>query len=65
MKPTKFKKLKFQKETIADLHSKELNVVHGGMNYVVELTPRCLTYTKCMTQCPSNDTAPLACCALC
>jgi hypothetical protein len=67
MKPIKFKKkLRLHKETIADLHSKEMRAAHGGLEAID--TKRCpipITYTACMTQCPSNDSAPQICCALC
>jgi hypothetical protein len=67
MKTTKFSnKLRLQKETIVDLNSKEMLLVNGGekLNAIAISFP-VLTYTRCMTQCPSNDSAPLACCALC
>jgi hypothetical protein len=61
MKPIKFKKkLRFHKETIADLHSKEMEAVHGG----IEDPLPAFTYTKCRTQCPSLGSA-IVCCAYC
>ena len=51
MKPTKFsKKLRFTKETVADLNSKEMNEAHAG----VIITDRETYGTVCLTQCPSG-----------
>ena len=48
MKTIKFsKKLRFTKETVADLNSKEMNEAHAGMP--APLTLRCTP-----TQCPSG-----------
>jgi hypothetical protein len=51
MKPIKFsKKLRFTKETVADLNSKEMNEAHAGV-IIVEVE----TYgTVYQTQCPSG-----------
>ena len=51
MKPIKFsKKLRFVKETVADLNSKEMNEAHAGGIITVPET----TGTVCLTQCPSG-----------
>lgn len=57
MKPIKFsKKLRFTKETVADLTSKEKSAVHGG--WEEEPKPSYLlhecTITACQTECPSG-----------
>jgi hypothetical protein len=67
MKPIKSKKLRFNKETIADLHSKELSAVYGGVDYQDEESYTADdTYTGLITQCPSNDPGgPMAYCVYC
>jgi hypothetical protein len=59
MKTNFSKKLSLNKKTVVDL---EMNEVQGGL---ADIHLPVLTYTKCMTGCPSNDTYPLACCAYC
>ena len=56
------KKLRFHKETIADLSSDQLRVVHGGMD--APLSP-VFTYTKCRTECPSTGDSVFVCCEYC
>jgi hypothetical protein len=56
------KKLRFHKETIADLSSDKLRVVHGG----IEAPPDpVFTYTECRTQCPSKGDSVFICCQFC
>lgn len=54
MKSDRFsKKLRFTKETVADLNSKEMNAAHGGTNPTIGCHSRGCTETECLTQCPS------------
>lgn len=54
MKVAKFsKKLRFTKETIADLNTKEMNAAQAGMDDIPAQTKKC-TVTACQTECPSN-----------
>jgi hypothetical protein len=77
MKQIKFKKkLRFHKETIADLNSHQLRAAHGGQDTPPDpdIRPKpistlgilCpLSQTGCLTQCPSNDSIADICCAYC
>jgi hypothetical protein len=63
MKTVKFSnKLKLQKETIVDLNNNDMLLVNGGI--FVKPFP-ISDFSKCLTDCETNDSAPLACCAAC
>ncbi|NIM15203.1 MAG: hypothetical protein GTO45_24830 [Candidatus Aminicenantes bacterium] len=66
MKQMKFrKKLRFNKETIADLNIKEMSEAHGGGPSLALCSNPCIpTYTACQTQCPSKG-SELYCCQFC
>jgi natural product precursor len=67
MKPIRFsKKLKFNKETIADLSIKEMNTANGGAAENCTATISCPnTQTVCQTDCPSGTMVGQLCCRLC
>jgi hypothetical protein len=67
MKPIRFsKKLRFNKETIADLSIKEMNTANGGAAENCTASISCpITYTVCQTQCPSGSMVGHICCNLC
>ena len=47
------KKLRFTKETVADLNSNEMREAHAGVIIEDWITRNC-TVTVCQTQCPSG-----------
>lgn len=67
MKPIRFsKKLRFNKETIADLSIKEMNKANGGVGEDCAATASCQpTHTVCQTDCPSGTMVGHQCCNLC
>ena len=73
MKPIKFsKKLRLNKETIADLNSTEMNAANGGAAEKCTVAEWCPetdscpnTVTVCQTDCPSGTMIGRQCCNLC